>query len=471
VQTRPPHPRSLILPATFALACIIATIVMYDVFGGSLPFAPQAYRVTIPLTQAANLVTGSGVQIAGVKIGKVVAVNRTGNTASATIELQSRFAPLRSGATAIARTKTLLGEGYLELAPGPEDAKPIPDGGELRASHVQPEVQLDEFISTFGPATRQRMQQLFTGLSSALAGQAQSLNDSVGYAAPFTSSLDQVLATLENQKGSLQRVLTKSADVLQAIGQREGVLQAAVTAGNTVLATTAHDSRTLRATISAFPPLLKQLTATSDTITATSPVLNAAVTALLPTAPLVKPALESIYSATPEFRALFHGLPSTLTAGRRALPALTAIVRAAQAGFRQFYPTSRELIPFMQLFAVSKNIINILANVGSITDGTFVGPGGVVVGAVPAVISVWNETISGWAHKLPTNRQNPYPKPPDALLDTGRIGVLKAYDCRNTGNPLWLPPTGTGAPPCIRQGPWTFNGNSAYYPRLGLASR
>ena len=95
---------------------------MYDVFGGSLPFAPQAYRVTIPLTQAANLVAGSGVQIAGVKIGKVVAVNRTGNTASATIELQSRFAPLRSGATAIARTKTLLGEGYLELAPGPEDA-------------------------------------------------------------------------------------------------------------------------------------------------------------------------------------------------------------------------------------------------------------------------------------------------------------------------------------------------------------
>jgi hypothetical protein len=125
----------------------------------------------------------------------------------------------------------------------------------------------------------------------------------------------------------------------------------------------------------------------------------------------------------------------------------------------------------MQLFAQNRAApADILANVADIGNGTFVGPGGLVVGYIPGIPSIWNETIGGWTHKLPTNRQNPYPQP-GALLETGQIGVLKAYDCRNTGNPLILPPTGTGAPPCFLQGPWTFDGKTAYYPRLLLAPR
>ena len=85
---------------------------------------------------------------------------------------------------------------------------------------------------------------------------------------------------------------------------------------------------------------------------------------------------------------------------------------------------------------MNRDIIEILANVASVTSSSFVGPGGQVVGTACGVVSVWNETISGWAKKLPTNRHNPYPKPPDALLETGQIGVLKAYDCRNIHNPL-----------------------------------
>lgn len=67
-------------------------------------------------------------------------------------------------------------------------------------------------------------------------------------------------------------------------------------------------------------------------------------------------------------------------------------------------------------------------------------------------------------HKLPTNRSNPYPAP-SAEGDIA-TGGLRAYDCRNTGNPLVIPPTDTGSPPCKVQGPWTFDGKSAYYPRL-----
>jgi phospholipid/cholesterol/gamma-HCH transport system substrate-binding protein len=468
METRSPHWRMIVLPAAFALVCIVLTIVAYDVFGGSVPFAPEGYRLTIPLPEATNLVAGSGVQIAGVKVGKVVDINRRGNTAAATVELQSRFAPLRSGATAIARTKTLLGEGYIELAPGPLSDRPIPDGGTLPSAQVGHEVDLDQFISTFDPTTRARMQHLFTGLATAFDGKSQALSDSLGNAAPFTSSLDTVLSTVNDQDVDLRRVVSSSADVLSAVGDREGVLQSAVEAGNAVLNTTAQRSHALEGTVDALAPFLTQLHTTADQITAASPDLNAAVDALLPTAPLLAPALQAINTDAPQFRRLFNALPAVLREGKQALPALTAIIRATRAGLKQFYPAARQLIPFMQLFAVNNDIIDILANVGSVSSSSYVGPGGLVVGTANGIITVWNETISGWAHKLPTNRNNPYPKPPDSLLETGQQGVLDAYDCRNIHNPLWLPPTG-GAPPCILQGPWSFDGTTAYYPRLQQA--
>jgi virulence factor Mce-like protein len=469
METHTPNWRALVLPATFALVCIALTIVMFDVFGGSAPFAPEGYRITIPLAQASNLVPGSGVQIAGVKVGKVVAVDRAGNRAAATVELQPRFTPLRAGATAIARTKTLLGEGYIELAPGPRSARAIPDGGRLPASNVHPDVQLDQFVSAFAPRTRTRLHELFTGFARALAGRSESMNNELGNAAPVTGSLNTVLRTLDAQRADLGRLISSSAGVLHAVGEREGTLQAAIRASDHVLATTAIRNRALQATISALPGFLTQLHRTANEVTAASPDLNHAVTALLPSAPLVVPALNAIDAAAPQFRGLFAELPAVLAAGRRALPVITPILRAARDGLKQFYPTARELIPFMQLLALNNGIPGIIANVGDTTGGTYVGPGGVVINYGTGIPSLWNETISGWTHKLPTNRQNPYPKPPDALLETGQIGVEKAYDCRNTGNPLWIPPTGTGAPPCILQGPWTFNGKNAYYPRLQRA--
>lgn len=469
MNTRTPPPRQLIAPAAFALACVILTYLAYVVFGGSSLFSARGYRVTIPLRQAANLVSGSDVEIAGVTVGRVVNVDRAGNAARATIQLNSQFAPLRAGATAIERTKTLLGEGYIELAPGPRSARPIADGGTLPARQVRPSVQLDQFISTFDPSTRARMRELFAGLAGAFGGEQRALNDSLGWAAPLSANLDELLGTLQGQGASLSRLISASAVVLSAAGRREGALQAAVTAGDQVLATTAAESDGLAATIRALPGFFAQLRETSSAITAASPDLDSAVHALEPVAPLLAPALLAIDAAAPEFRGLFRELPATLLTGRRALPALTAMIGAARAAFERFYPTARNLIPFMQLFAVNDKIIDILANVAAVNSPSYVGGDGRVIGSASGVVTIWNETISGWAHKLPTNRQEPYPKP-GALLETGQIGVLKAYDCRNTKNPLYLPPTGTGAPPCLLQGPWTFNGKTAYYPRLTLAA-
>jgi virulence factor Mce-like protein len=461
----------LLLPVGFALSCIVLTLIVFVSFGGTLPFAPEGYRLTIPLADASNLVQGSAVEIAGVTIGKVVDVQREGNGAQATVQLQPQYVPLRTGARAIARTKTLLGEAYIEIAPGPRSAAPIPDGGRLPPSNVKPNVQLDQFLQAFGPKTRQQMRQLFAGLSGALAGQSQSLNDSLGWSAQLSGDLGDVLATVDGQRSDLQGLIASSANVLQAIGARQGLLRAAVSAGNDVFAATAQRNRALASTVTALAPFLNQLRATSRTITAASPDLNAAVTSLLPVAPRVLPALDQISAAAPQFRGLFHELPATIRAGRRGLPALTAMVRATRTAFRQFYPTARELIPIVQLMAANPTAPEApFATVANLTSGLWVGPGGLVQQYGTGLATVWNETVGGWVKRLPTNILNPYVKP-GGQLDIAKLGYIKAFDCRNVHNPLYLPPTGTGSPPCVLQGPWTFNGKSAFYPRLTKAPR
>jgi len=114
-------------------------------------------------------------------------------------------------------------------------------------------------------------------------------------------------------------------------------------------------------------------------------------------------------------------------------------------------------------------VVGSLANAAQIQNGVMDAPGLGPIHYAAGAVTVWNETVGGWLRKLPTNRSNPYPAP-DTENDIAH-GGLRAFDCRNTANPEEIPPTGTGAPSCLLQGPWWFKGKKAYYPRLQPAAR
>ena len=107
-----------------------------------------------------------------------------------------------------------------------------------------------------------------------------------------------------------------------------------------------------------------------------------------------------------------------------------------------------------------------LANVGSVAGGRTIAPNGIVSSYLSGIPTFWNETIAGYTHRLPTNRENAYPKPgAQQLIAQG----LQSYDCSNLHNPLLVPAFG-GVPPCVQQGPWTFEGRTAYFPHLQPAA-
>lgn len=469
METSTPHHRQLLALLSF-LACAFALgLAIWLTFGGSAPLSPKGYRLTVPLKDASNLYPQADIQVSGVKIGRIVSLRRGETEARAVVEIESRFAPVRSGATAIKREKSLLGEGYIEIAPGPARARPIPDGGVLSRSNVRPSQSLDDVLETFSPRARGDLKRLASRMAGAFEGRAQSISDSIGTAQPVLESFDRVFSTLRGQERQLGSLFAASADVLDAAGGRQASLRQAIAAGDRVLSTTASSGRDLTSTIRALPPFLTELRRASHVLSATTGDLDSAVTALTPAVPRLGPALGAIDAAAPEFQRAFRALTPVLKAGDRGLPAASGIVRAAGSSAETVYPVSREMIPVLQLIAELRGAVpSFFANVGQFINGT-VPTGNGPIHAPAGVPAIWNETVAGWKSRLPSNRPNPYPKP-GAALEMAKKGSLLSYDCRHTGNPELLPPTGlTGAPPCRTQGPWTFNGESRYYPRLTLA--
>jgi phospholipid/cholesterol/gamma-HCH transport system substrate-binding protein len=469
METQTPTWRQLALPASFAALCGLLLLITWLTFGGSIPLKPHSYRASVVVPQATNLNPGADVQVAGVKVGKIVEVGRSGNGAELTLEIDDEYAPLRESSTAIARSKTLLGEGFLELAPGSKRAPAIPDGGAITASNVTPNQQLDQMLQTFSPATRKNLRGLFGGMATAFGDASTSLSGAVGNAAPATANVATLLTALDSQRPELQRLLASSGDVLSALGARQGALQAAIRSGDGFLDATARRNRELAATVAAFPPFLRSLRNASNVIDDASGDLNEAVASLRPAAPELPGALRAIEAGAPEFEKLFKSLPAAMSAGNRGLPALGRTARASKPALAQLYPAARDLSPVMKLVAADRfDAIGILASIGSVTNGKAIGPGGRPAAYGTGVPTIWNEAIGGWKKKLPTNRPNAYPKP--GALELKPLGHLKTFQCSHTKNTLYLPPTGTGMPPCLVQGPWEFDGKSRYYPRLDRAA-
>ena len=74
------------------------------------------------------------------------------------MQIDARYAPLRSDVKAILRQKTLLGETYVELTPGTKTAETIPENGTIPDGAISEAVQLDEIFRAFDPETREAFQ-------------------------------------------------------------------------------------------------------------------------------------------------------------------------------------------------------------------------------------------------------------------------------------------------------------------------
>ena len=222
-------------------------------------------------------------RLAGVNVGKVKTkeLDKGGNRTIVELELKEQYAPLRRDTRAILRQKTLLGETYVELAPGKRSAAVLQDGDKLPNSQVEPTVELDEIFEAFDKPTRDAFQEWVLELSKAIkGGRGQDLNDAFGNLEGFAVDGAVLLKELDQQEIAVRRLIKNTGVVFGAINEREGALgELIVNANNTFEATASRDAA-LAETFRVFPTFLDESKATLARLEGfsnnTRPLVNAA---------------------------------------------------------------------------------------------------------------------------------------------------------------------------------------------------
>jgi len=201
MQTGSPPISRVITMVLFALSCLGLLLFLWISFGGTIPLGAQGYRVNVSFPNAQDLAAESDVRIAGVSVGKVVStqLDPKGNRTEATLQIDKQYAPIRQDTQAILRTKTILGETYVQLIPGPSHSPPVPDGGLLARSHVLPTTQLSQIFDAFDPTTRHAFQVWQQQLATAVNGNDQNLNDVLGNLPAFAGDATDILQVLDVQ--------------------------------------------------------------------------------------------------------------------------------------------------------------------------------------------------------------------------------------------------------------------------------
>ena len=425
----------------FALSCIGILLFLWLSFGGPVPLQPKGYQFKVSFPEATQLAQEADVRIAGVKVGKVAKKepdSQTGLT-KATIQIDSKYAPIPRDTRAILRLKTLLGETYVELSPGHKSSGRVPDGGSLPTAQVAPTVELDEIFRSFDAPTRKAFQIWLEDQGRGVNNRGQSLNDALANLNPFAENTDRVLAVLHRQTGATRRLVRDTGAVFQALSERRGQLRDLVVNSNRVFETTAARNADLADAVTVLPTFLRESRRTVERLTPFALNTNPLVTQLRPAARQLSPTLIDLAAISPDLEALFRNLRPLIRVSRRGLPALEGVLGDTRPLLEQLDPFLRQVIPISNYLGFFKHEITaFFANVPASTQASD-KPAGASgpVHYLRLLQGLRPEDLAAYPTRVPESRLNPYPQPGSLKqLPTG-LDVFGSYLCGgNSAFPL-----------------------------------
>jgi phospholipid/cholesterol/gamma-HCH transport system substrate-binding protein len=429
MSKRAPSTTQLLVITGFALSCFGILLFLWVTFGGPTPFRAKTYQLKVPFNEATQLAEQSDVRISGVNVGKVqgIALAPNGSQALATVDIDAQYAPLPESTRAILRTKTLLGETYIELTPGSRQAPELADGATLPEANVAESVQLDEIFRTFDARTRAAFQEWMQEAAVAISGQGQSLSYALGGLEPTFTELDRLFRVLDSQRLAVGQLFRNGATTFRALRGREGELGSLIQSSNAVFQTTARRDRDIEALFRAFPTFLDESRLTLSRLRGFSENADPLMKQLVPAAEQLSPTLISLSKLAPESKAFFEGLAPVIKRAPTGFAALRKIFRD------EFPPLLRALDPFIRnlnpilvgLKLYRTELTAFFANIAATFSGELTETGH--PSYLRTVGGLNPETIATYPRRLAINRNSAY-SPPKWAEDL--VSGLPGFDTR-----------------------------------------
>ena len=452
----------------FAFSCFGLLLFLWLSFGGPIPLKPKGYRFQVAVPEATTLAEQADVRIAGVSVGKVMSKRLDEKTSRtlATIEVKREFAPVRAGARAVLRQKTLLGETYVELHPGPKTAPELAEGARLADARVAETVEFDEFLEIFPEETRRAFRRLQANGAAVIDGRSRDLNDALGNIGPFAESGSDLLQVLDRRKTALAALVRETGSTFEAFTRDEDALRSFLADSARWFQATAAQRENLAESIRIFPTFLDESKATLARLETFATDTDPLVRDLRPVARDLQPTLRDLRRTAPDLRTFFTSLPAVTSASREGLPALNQFLGGLTPALNEAGPFFAQLNPILNFLEIYN---------GKVSDFLSLGPWALAGKRAVVDPNVQGHTLTqlimlgSQSIVQPTrsadNRGNAYFRPdaqaPDPRLKQG-FEILPNWDCNNAGGEK----KADESPGCYVQGPVEFQGRASKYPQV-----
>jgi virulence factor Mce-like protein len=338
-----------------AVALAVIAVLTYLGFAKDIPFT-EGFRVTAVFENATNIRPDSPVRIAGVDVGKVVAVRRHPGTHLSEVEMEIRDEglPIHKDARLKIRPRIFLeGNFFIDLEPGTPGSPTLDDGDTIRVTQTAAPVQLDEVLTALQRDTREDLQTVLRELGEGLQGDparsdagqdrsvqgetgAQALNDAYDDAGPALRDLSIVNeALLGAEPRDTSRLIAGLERVTAALARNERALQDLVVNLNRTLAAFADERANVGRTVRALPALTRTADRALASLNRAFPSTRAFAREILPGVRETAATIDAAFPWIAQTRALLA--PSELQGLARDLsPASRDLAAATDAATRLF---------------------------------------------------------------------------------------------------------------------------------------
>ena len=257
-----------------AVATCIAIVAALFVLLGASGEEEQSYRVDAVFDNAAGLIPGQDVKIAGARVGSVTEIHLTRDRkARVQMEVAKGFAPFRSDADCVIRPQSLIGEKFVQCDPGTPRGRPLAeqDGTPtVPFAQTHSPVDLDLVFAALRRPYRERLAILVNELGTGLAGRPEDLSEAIRRANPALQETRRVLRILGEDRAALRRLVERSDRVIGELSKRDQSVTRFIDHADTASRAVASRRDELSEAVRLLPDLLRELEPSANRLAALS---------------------------------------------------------------------------------------------------------------------------------------------------------------------------------------------------------
>ena len=229
-------------------------------------------KFTVEFDNAFGLVKGGDVKVAGVRAGTVSKLRLDHKSHKALVDFEltkDGFGSLRADATCESRPQSLIGEYYVDCAPGksPEELEP---GGTIPVERTTSTIPADLLANVMRRPYRERLRIILNELGAGTGGRAEDINATIRRASPALRETNKVLDILARQNQVLKDLSVNADTVIGDLADNRKNVGRFVKEAEDVATTSAERRRELAAGLQRLPTFLRELRPTMAELGATA---------------------------------------------------------------------------------------------------------------------------------------------------------------------------------------------------------